>query len=79
MIKPPCKDKNGTDCPNRAVGCQGKCEKYAAFRAELDAANKAERDRNLGALYAADYAWRTFHRTRGKNLSSNQRRLIGQR
>lgn len=31
MIKGPCKD-----CKKRYVGCHGKCEDYAAYRAELD-------------------------------------------
>lgn len=31
--KPPC----GKDCPDRVAGCHGKCEKYLAFRAEIDA------------------------------------------
>ena len=31
-MKPPC----GKDCPDRHVGCQGKCEKYRDFRAELE-------------------------------------------
>lgn len=30
-MKPPC----GKNCPDRHVGCQGKCEHYLAFRAEL--------------------------------------------
>lgn len=24
------------DCPDRAIGCHGKCEKYKAYRAECD-------------------------------------------
>lgn len=27
----PCKD-----CPDRVVGCHGKCEKYKAYRVEVD-------------------------------------------
>lgn len=29
----PCKD-----CPDREASCHGKCERYAAFRAEIDRA-----------------------------------------
>ena len=38
MMRAPCKD-----CPDRAAGCHGKCEKYQAFRAEI-AKENAERD-----------------------------------
>lgn len=31
-MKPPC----GVNCPDRHVGCQGRCEKYLAYRAEID-------------------------------------------
>lgn len=31
-MKPPCKG-----CPDRAMGCHGKCEEYAAFKAEREA------------------------------------------
>ena len=40
----PCKN-----CPNRSIGCHGKCDKYAEFRAYCDSINakrKAERDFN---------------------------------
>lgn len=30
----PCKD-----CPDRHVGCQGECDKYKAFREDLDKVN----------------------------------------
>ena len=32
FIKPPCPP----ECPDRQAGCQGKCEKYKAYRARLD-------------------------------------------
>lgn len=32
-IIPPC----GSYCPNRHPGCHGRCEKYLAYRAEIDA------------------------------------------
>lgn len=31
-MKPPC----GVNCPDRHVGCQSRCEKYLAYRAEID-------------------------------------------
>ncbi len=30
---PPC----GKDCPDRVVGCHAVCDKYQAYRAEIDA------------------------------------------
>lgn len=48
MIKPPCKT-NGTDCPNRAVGCQSRCEKYLAFRKKLDEANERKKIYRISA------------------------------
>lgn len=39
---PPCKD-----CPDRAPGCHGKCEKYKAF-AEWNAENREKR--HLGGI-----------------------------
>lgn len=38
-MKQPCKD-----CPDRALHCHSACEKYAAFRAEVDAANARRRE-----------------------------------
>ena len=35
----PCKD-----CLERCLGCHGKCERYAAYRSELDRINKARID-----------------------------------
>ena len=32
-LKPTC----GKDCPDRVVGCHAGCEKYQAYRAEIDA------------------------------------------
>ncbi len=34
---PPC----GKECPERDAGCHARCEKYAAYRAELDARKPA--------------------------------------
>jgi len=33
------------DCPERAAGCHGKCERYAAFRQEREAVYKAREAR----------------------------------
>jgi hypothetical protein len=33
-VRPVCKK----DCPDRAIGCHGQCEKYKKFRAECDRA-----------------------------------------
>lgn len=36
---PPCKP----DCPDRAVGCHGTCEKYREFREQVDAHSAVRR------------------------------------
>ena len=41
-MKPPCKQE-GIDCPDRCPGCQGKCPKYAAFKAAKEEANARRR------------------------------------
>ena len=38
MRNSPCRE-NGIDCTEREVGCHSKCEKYLAWRAEIDTAN----------------------------------------
>ena len=77
MIKPPCKDKDGTDCQNRAVGCQAKCERYLAFREEKAKERAFDHEKSMNAVYAADNVY--HHRKSFKNPTANQRRLIGQR
>lgn len=32
--RPPCRQKDGADCPMRRIGCQGKCEAYLAYASE---------------------------------------------
>ncbi len=44
---PPC----GSFCRDRHPGCHGKCEKYLAYRAEIEAA----RPKNYAAADADDY------------------------
>lgn len=57
-MNPPCRQPDGSDCPNRAVGCHGKCDKYREFRAECDRI-KAEREKEwLGIEYAKSAIWR---------------------
>ena len=34
-VTPPCMP----DCPDRAVGCHGTCERYRAFRGQVDEIN----------------------------------------
>lgn len=38
MKNSPCKD-GGIDCVERYVGCHSKCEKYLAWKADVDRAN----------------------------------------
>ena len=41
-MKPPapCHERGKPDCPNRAVGCQKTCERYLAFKAEIERRNR---------------------------------------
>lgn len=74
-VKPPCKE-DGIDCPNRAVGCQGKCEAYAAFRKKIDEVRKKKN----AECISADYVGRTIyaHRHRLKNFE-RARQVLAQR
>lgn len=49
---PPCR-KNGVDCPERRVGCQGKCERYRLFRENRDSelANALKENSLQSAIY----------------------------
>lgn len=67
---------NGIDCPNRAVGCQGKCEKYLAFRAELDRINMVKRKESFGA----DVAYQAMFAQKRKLMKTpNGRHALAQR
>lgn len=77
MIKPPCKDKDGTDCPNRAVGCHGTCERYLAFCEEKAKERKHDHEAAQRAVAAANNVYR--HRKSFRYPTASQRRLIGQR
>ena len=55
---PPCMAKDGADCPNRAVGCHAKCEKYQAFRAECDRLLAENREKYIGMDYASHSIYR---------------------
>ena len=39
MKNAPCKE-NGIDCQDRHVGCHAECEKYKAWKADVDKANE---------------------------------------
>lgn len=68
---PPC----GSFCAERHLGCHGKCEKYLAFRAEIEAA----RPQNYAAADADDYvrrvkwkiAYRHIHHTPNRHGTHN--------
>lgn len=53
-VKPPCKD-----CADRTVGCHAGCERYQAFRAEIDGRPRQRRD-------AADFLRENIARTKKK-------------
>lgn len=77
MIRPPCKDKDGTDCPNRAVGCHGTCEWHREFRQKVDKEQAYIQKTRSNAVYAADNAY--AHRKDYRHLSHAQRKLMSQR
>lgn len=73
--KPPCW-VNGVDCPDRCVGCHSGCEKYAAFRAEIDRINAA-RDKEMDS---ADMVNRAIYRRRHTlKHTPDGRRALAQR
>lgn len=43
----PCKD-----CDDREAGCHGRCERYAAFRVEIETGKEEERREHEAAAYA---------------------------
>lgn len=75
-MKGPCRQPDGTDCPNRAVGCQGKCEKYLAFRAERDRINAERRKDYAGVEYAKSAIWR---KRASLKYTEAGKRALGQR
>ena len=61
MITAPCKD-----CPDRHYACWGSCEKYKAFRKELDRAREARRDEMLRKSVTSESLERTMKRIHWK-------------
>lgn len=57
-MKAPCRQPDGTDCPDRKVGCHAECEKYKAFKTERDAIREERRKEYLGMEYAKDSIYR---------------------
>lgn len=41
-------------CPDREVGCHGKCEKYLAFRAECESRYQLRKDLAMLGSYAVE-------------------------
>ena len=54
MALSPVKPRCPKDCPERSVGCHGRCAAYAAYRAECDKANKARDYKREGDRAVAD-------------------------
>ena len=70
-IRPPCKD-----CADRDVGCHAKCERYLAYRTELDAINERRSKENAGAAVA----WRgIYDRRHSLQFTEAGRRALSQR
>ena len=63
-------------CPNREVGCHGKCEKYLAYRAQIDAANKWLEQQRVGTELAMDNIWKRRHKLK---YSPDGKRVLSQR
>ena len=64
----PCKD-----CADRTVGCHGKCEKYLAYRSELDAVRAQILNEKIGA----DVAYHSIYHNRAvlKHTEAGRRAL----
>lgn len=57
MIMPPCKE-NGIECPDRQIGCQGKCPKMVTYYEKLEKARENERRQKQMDSYRKDTAVR---------------------
>ena len=55
-MKPPCKD-----CPDRVLGCHKTCEKYLAYREELDAVREQKIAENDSNYYNRQTRYRMAH------------------
>ena len=55
-MKPPCKD-----CPDRVLGCHKTCEKYLAFREEVDAEHAQKVAENDAIYYQRQTGFRVSH------------------
>lgn len=65
MSQVPCK----RDCPNRAIGCHGRCEAYGSFRAEQE---KRYRQNEINA--SASYVYVNVLQTQRKRLMDKKAR-----
>lgn len=63
---PPC----GSYCPKRHPGCHGRCEKYLAFRAAIEAA----RPENYAAADADDYTRRVKQKIAFRRIKHTPKR-----
>lgn len=71
---PPCKEsRDSPDCPNRTVGCQAKCEKYLAFRAERDKLSAQRKKEYIAWDYNSSAIYRKRHHL--KDTDAGQKAL----
>ena len=52
------------ECPDREVGCHGKCEKYAAWKDTIQAEKDRQRQRRKGAALAEEHEIRSKCRSK---------------
>ena len=57
MIEVPCRT-----CPDKGCGRHSKCEKYLAYRSELDALRKRQHKNSQAGEFLAENAYRTMRR-----------------
>lgn len=61
MIVPPCKD-----CADRVLGCHAGCEKYHAFREEVNAFNREQHRQHRRFVQANQTMWDAYIRDGAK-------------
>lgn len=61
-------------CPDREIGCHSVCERYAAYREEVEKARKQrEHDANCRDVFAERYYRGAKHRQRVEKVNANWR------
>lgn len=75
VSRAPCRKRDGTDCPDRCVGCHAECEAYLAYRAHLD----REMAKRVIEYQAKDLSFEgAMRRRRSLRRSREGLRIVGQ-